>query len=391
MITDLICDLIIEYTAIFPFNFEISTLLIFMDHKIYYAPNSFQSYGDNESNAVLSFLKSTKCHPTEAESQKIVSEFEQAIGQLFGMKYGIFVNSGSSANLLACLGINLGEKDEVITPACTFPTTLSPIIFCGSKVVFVDVAPGHFVPSVDQVMQLVSPKTTAILIPDLVGDEFDFLGLRTALCKLGRSDIRLIEDACDTVRNNSQADIATISFYPSHIISSGGCGGMVLTNDQCIYNQMQSYMNKDSPWDLKAPSFCAAFGIENAKRFPQFKAARLHNFETYYQRLHDCSFYSLPENHNATWLSMCILCKNHRLEIVQELESRNIQTRLCLAGNILRQPFYAKLFPNENPEAFPNTERVFKDALLVGLHQGLSDEDVNYVCDVLLELAKKYE
>ena len=362
-----------------------------VDHKIYYSPNTFQSYGNEEMQAVLSYLKGTNCHPSKEESRTIISQFEEHICKLFGMKHGIFVNSGSSANLLACFGLNISEKDEVITPACTFPTTLSPLIFCGAKIVFVDVAPGHFVPSVEQVLNLISPKTTAILIPDLIGDEFDFSGLRSELLKIGRSDIRFIEDACDTVRENSVADIATISFYPSHIISAGGCGGMVLTNDDSIYSNMLKYMSSESAWDLSAPSYCAAFGIENAKRFPEFKAARNRNLNIYINRLKDCSFYTLPKNHTAVWLSMALICKSHRFEIIQELEARNIQTRLCLAGNILRQPFYSNLFPDEDPAAFVNTEIVFENGFLIGLHQGLSESDVNYVCDVLIELANKFQ
>ena len=87
---------------------------------------------------------------------------------------------------------------------------------------------------------------------------------------------------------------------------------------------------------------------------------------------------------------MALIVKSHRFEIVEELEKLGIQTRLCMAGNILRQPFYAHLFPNVDPEGFPVTEKVFANGILIGLHQGLSDDDIDWICDKLIELAKKY-
>jgi CDP-6-deoxy-D-xylo-4-hexulose-3-dehydrase len=107
--------------------------------------------------------------------------------------------------------------------------------------------------------------------------------------------------------------------------------------------------------------------------------------------LKNSSFYQIPKVNKGVWLSMPLICKSHRFEIVTELEKRQIQTRLCLAGNILRQPFYAQLFPDVDPAGFPNTERVFEGGLLVGLHQGLTEEDVDFVCAQLEEIAAPFQ
>jgi CDP-6-deoxy-D-xylo-4-hexulose-3-dehydrase len=212
--------------------------------------------------------------------------------------------------------------------------------------------------------------------------------LRAALADIGRSEIKLIEDACDTV-TTSIADFATISFYTSHVISAGGCGGMLLTNDEELHRRSVELMSSGA-WDLSAPSFCAVFGLANVEKFEEFAAARNRNFLHYCERLKDSGFYQVPESTNSLWLSMPLLCKSHRFEIIEELEKRQIQTRLCLAGNILRQPFYATLFPDEDPEAFPETEKVFKGGILVGLHQGISHDDVDWICDQLLEIAATF-
>ena len=351
--------------------------------KMFYSPNTFQSYGDAEIAAVEQFLRE---HPFDDASA--VKRFEDQVAGIFKMKHGIFVNSGSSANFLACLALGIGPNDEVITPACTFPTTLSPLVFLHAKVTFCDVAEARYVPSVDQVMALVKPSTTVILIPDIVGDKFDFVGLKARLREIGRSDIRTIEDACDTV-TESVSDLATISFYASHIINSGGCGGMVLTSDEALARKC--YELRDSgAWDLTAPAYCAVFGYVNALKVNEFAEARLRNYKHYCARLKDCDFYTLPAVDSAVWLSMPLICASNRFEIVEELEKRQIQTRLCLAGNILRQPFYARLYPDVDPEAFPNTERVFEGAMLIGLHQGITPDDVDWICDQLLELAVKF-
>lgn len=351
--------------------------------KIFYAPSRFQSYQDAEINAVEEWLKNNTLDDT-----KIIEQFEARMCELFKTKYGIMVNSGSSANLLACLAVGVGPGQEVITPTCTFPTTLSPIIFLGATPVFCDIYANHYVPSVEQVLACVTPKTTTVLIPDLVGDKFDFITLRKELEKIGRTDIKLIEDACDTV-TECDGDIATISFYASHVISAGGLGGMVLCSDPELAEKCKLYRNHGA-WDLRAPGFCAAFGIINASKFDAMKAARSRNLKHYIDRLKNNNFFELPANTDALWLSMPLVVKSHRFEIVEELEARGIQTRLCMAGNILRQPFYSTLFPNVDPNGFPETDKVFERGMLIGLHNGISDEDVDWVCDQLEELAAKY-
>ena len=351
--------------------------------KMYYSPNTFQSYGEAEITYVKEFLEGNSY-----DDAKIVEKFEERVSLLFHMKHGILVNSGSSANLLACLALGIGAQDEIITPACTFPTTLSPFIFLGANVVFCDIEEGHYVPSVEQIMKLVTDKTTAVMIPDLVGDKFDFDGLKSELIKINRGDIKLIEDACDTV-TKSNADFATISFYASHVINAGGCGGMTLTNDDELANKCRE-LRKCGAWDLTCPSYCAAFGLMNSQKIDYFIECRHKNLIHYCERLKCIDFYQLPKNTDAVWLSMALIVKSHRFEIVEELEKLGIQTRLCMAGNILRQPFYAHLFPNVDPEGFPVTEKVFANGILIGLHQGLSDDDIDWICDKLIELAKKY-
>src|SRR3990167_11483091 len=136
--------------------------------KIWYAPNGFEAYGDDEIKAVTECLKDGWL----AGFGKRTIEFENKVSKLFGKKYGLFVNSGSSANLLALLSLKL-KTGEVITPACTFATTVAPIIQCGLTPVFCDVELNTYVPSVKQVIEKITSETKAIMIPNLIGNKPD--------------------------------------------------------------------------------------------------------------------------------------------------------------------------------------------------------------------------
>jgi CDP-6-deoxy-D-xylo-4-hexulose-3-dehydrase len=354
-----------------------------MTSKIYYAPHTFQSFGEAEMIAVQSFLRD---HPLLENSP--IEAFEGKVAQLFGMKHGIFVNSGSSANLLSCLALGLGPNDEVITPACTFATTLSPLVLFKCKVRFCDVDARRYVPSVSQIIELITDSTTVVLMPDVVGDRFDFASLRDELRKAGREDIRLIEDSCDTVVK-SVADVVTVSFYASHIISAGGMGGMVMTNCDTLAERCRQ-LRCSGAWDFSAPAFCAVFGLVNAEKFEEWAAIRKRNFYRYCEKLKDCSFYELPSFGDCVWLSMPLICQSNRYEIVQELEAKQIQTRLCLSGNILRQPYYQNMYKDVDVEGLRQTERIFRGGILLGLHQGVTNEQIDFVCDELKKLAEKF-
>ncbi|CAF4311029.1 unnamed protein product, partial [Rotaria magnacalcarata] len=195
--------------------------------KIWYAPNKFESYGDEEIKAVENCLRNGWLAPGP-----ITEQFEHEVAIIFGKKFAVMVNSGSSGNILALLIAGLKTGDEVITPACTFATTVAPIVQLGLIPIFCDVELGSYVPSVKQVIEKVSSRTKAFFLPNLIGSKPDWQGLKNELFMLGRRDIVLIEDSCDTITNTTITDIAVTSFYSSHIITAGGGGGMVMCNEK---------------------------------------------------------------------------------------------------------------------------------------------------------------
>jgi CDP-6-deoxy-D-xylo-4-hexulose-3-dehydrase len=191
--------------------------------KIWYAPNKKEAYGDAEINAVVDCLNDGWLSGFGPRT----IEFENKVSELFGKKYGLFVNSGSSAILLGLNALNLEPGSEVITPACTFSTTLAPIIQCSLKPVFCDVQIGTYVPSPEQVCEKITEKTKIILLPNLIGSKPDWSEIRKRT-----NGIILFEDSADTITLTPETDISITSFYSSHLITACGSGGMVMFNDE---------------------------------------------------------------------------------------------------------------------------------------------------------------
>ena len=193
-------------------------------------PYALSVYDDNEIRAVVRVLKERRTNMGE-ETRK----FEEGIAKLFGKKYGVMVNSGSSANLLAIEILNLPPKAEIITPVLTFSTTIAPLLQHDIVPVFTDVLPGRYIIDIDQIEGLITPRTRAIFVPLLLGNIPDMERLQIIARK---NNLVLIEDSCDTLGatfkgkpTGTFSDITTTSFFGSHVITAGGNGGMILVNN----------------------------------------------------------------------------------------------------------------------------------------------------------------
>lgn len=374
--------------------------------KIWYAPYKFESYGEEEIKAVEESLRSGWLG---GQGPKSV-EFEKAIAKRFGKKHGVFVNSGSSACLLAIAALDLPKGSKIITPACTFATTLAPIIQLGYEPVFVDVGLTDYVADIDEIVAAITPQVKALMLPNLIGNKPDWARLKTELKLLGRQDIYLIEDSADTITETLETDVATTSFYASHVITAGGVGGMVMFNDQkhvtkCLQYRDWGRLGNDSeimddrfnhsvdgiPYDhkflysvlgyhMKASEMNAAFGLVQLDRFKKFSEIRRTNFERYLENLQGVGDLILPDDKlKPNWLAIPLQTEK-RFELLTFLENNNIQTRVTFAGNVTRHPVY-----REYLQDFENSDTIMKNGFLLGAHHGMSIEDVDYVCDKIKE------
>jgi CDP-6-deoxy-D-xylo-4-hexulose-3-dehydrase len=387
--------------------------------KIWYAANQFQAYGEDEIQAVTNCLRDGIL--VDGPKTKL---FEEKVSTYFNKKFGLFVNSGSSANLLALLSISLDypmlktEKLEVITPACTFNTTLAPIIQIGFVPIFCDVELNTFVTSLSQITEKITDKTVCIMIPNLIGNKIDWKGLREYIDEYNtknNKNIVLIEDTCDMLHDTTFSDIATTSFYASHVMTASGTGGMVLFNNEKYYkrsicgrdwgrladtnNEIVSerfnYNIEGIPYDykflygiigynFKSSEMNAAFGLVQLSKLDAIKVHRRKLFDRYISNLSKSNKYILPyDKYKTDWLALPLLiskeCKFDRYKLLTHLEDNNVQTRVCFSGNITKHPAYL-----EYKQDFENSDDIMKNSFLVGCHQGMTEDDVDYVCNLLL-------
>jgi len=190
--------------------------------KVWYAPNRFESYGEEEIKAVEECLRSGWLAGFGPRS----IEFEEKVAAFFGKKYGVFVNSGSSACLLALASLQLPKGTKVITPACTFSTTLAPIIQLGLEPVFVDVGLDDYVAQVEEVLAAVTDDVKVLMIPNLIGNKPNWKALKDGLAAMGREE-SFAMFACSsetgdewvTTQKSCQIDLITVLMAFLTIIS----------------------------------------------------------------------------------------------------------------------------------------------------------------------------
>jgi CDP-6-deoxy-D-xylo-4-hexulose-3-dehydrase len=374
--------------------------------KVWYAPNKLEAYGEEEIKAVEQCLRDGWLAGFGPRS----IEFEEKIAKEFGKKYGVFVNSGSSACLLAIAALDLPKGSKIITPALTFSTTLAPIIQLGYIPIFIDSNLTSYVPDVQDILDAVTEEVKAIMIPNLIGNKPNWKAIRDGLKEMGREDIFIIEDSADTVTYTEESDVSTTSFYASHVITAGGMGGMVMYNDEKHVKKALQYRdwgrigdnseNMDErfahdvdglPYDykflygvlgynMKCSEMSAAFGLVQLERFQTFKQKRRDNIKRYLENLKDVEELILPDDSiEPNWLAIPLQTER-RLELLNYLEEQNIQTRVTFAGNVTRHPVY-----REYLQDFENADTVMKNGFLLGAHHGMDLDDVDYVCDKIKE------
>ena len=394
-----------------------------IDKKILYAEAVF---GEEEKQAVMRSMNNKWL-----ASGPLVKEFEEKVAKLFGKKYGIAVNSGSSADLLAIQSLHLPKGAEVITPACTFSTTVSSIVHNNLVPVFIDTVIGRYTINEDLVEKAITKKTKIIFVPQLVGGICDMARLRKIANKY---NLILIDDSCDTFAPYfnkktaaSYSDLTTTSFYGSHIITALGFGGMVLVDDEKIKdkiytlrdwgrvgNDKEAFANRfnffidEIPYDakflyselgynLKMNEAAAAFGLVQLKKLDGFLKKRTYNFKKLKQFFSKYEkWFHLPyllEGAETNWLAFPLTVRKNapftRYDFLKHLESKGIQTRVLFSGNIVRHPVY-KDIKFKISGSLKNADTIMASSLLLGCHQALTDSDIQYVQRASEEFFEKY-
>lgn len=401
-----------------------------MKNKVFYGQ---AVYDKKEINAAIKVLKTQKYNLIDSTN---VKKLEAKVCQIFGKKYGLMVNSGSSANLLALHSLNLPKGSEVITPTLTFSTTVAPIYLLGLVPSFIDVEKNTFVANIKQIEKQITTKTKVIMIPNLIGNIPDWYEIKKIAKKY---KLIVIEDSADTIgfklkgqNTGKLSDIVINSFYASHIINGAGFGGIACFNDKKLYEKAKllrgwgrssavfnesekvekrfkgvklsgikydaKYIFNDFGYNFLPSEISAAFAIEQIKKLNKNINLRIKHFKILYKffRRFEKVFDVAKTNPDVktAWLAFPLIVKKNkffdRTDLQIFFEKNNIQTRTIFTGNILKQPMMKNKIYKSHPKCSVNSTAVMKGGMLLGCHQGLKLKDLKYICDKTLEFFKKY-
>ena len=395
--------------------------------KIYYGK---AVYDHKEINAVNRVLKEESLSLIDGKN---VKNLEKKISKIFGKKYGLMVNSGSSANLLALSSFNFKSGSEIITPSLTFSTTIAPIYQLNLIPHFIGVLENKFIADVNQIEKCINKKTVAIMIPNLLGNIPEWKKIYKIAKKY---NLKVIEDSADTIGykidnkvNGRHSDIVTNSFYASHIINGAGFGGIVCFNDynlykkakllrgwgrsSAIFNESENiekrfnikisgiqydrkYIFSELGYNFLPSEISAAFALEQLKKLKKNIFLRKKNFEFLKKFFGNYSkYFKLPEFHSnikTAWLAFPLVIKKNnkfnRRQLQIFFEKNKIQTRTIFTGNILKQPIMKNLKFKKHIKSELISNDVIENGILIGCHQGLQLKDLINIKKIFNKFAK---
>lgn len=379
-------------------------------------------------------------------SGRFTDEFETKLAKYLGLPYCSLVNSGSSANLLAFMTLTsplLGDRaikrgDEVITVASGFPTTVAPIIQFGAVPVFVDMTIPQYNIDCDMLEDALSDKTKAVMIAHTLGNPFDLSRVK-AFCD--KHNLWLVEDNCDALGSKyfidgewkftgSVGDIGTSSFYPPHHMTMGE-GGAVYTKSPLLNKIIRSmrdwgrdcvcpsgmdnlckhrfdkqygelpvgydhkYVYSHFGYNLKATDLQASIGVAQLEKFPEFVERRKQNFDYLKNRLKAVEDkLILPEkaeNSDPSWFGFLLTVKNgvNRDKLINHIESKNIQTRMLFAGNLIKHPCFDTIRGDYTKYRVIGdlkvTDEIMTNTFWVGVYPGMTNAMLDRMADTIIE------
>lgn len=355
-------------------------------------------YGEEEKQAVRRVLDSEWL-----SGHKETLLFERELATWWGRKFAVSCNSGSSANLIATQSLALSRGSEVITPAgAAFPTTISPMVYLGLRPHFVDIGEDLCV-NVDNVD---GSKAKALVFAHTLGNMPD---MRKVMDFASRHNLKVIEDCADAMGSEQNGkkvgtfgDLATVSFYPAHHMTTGGEGGAILTDSEDLYWKCRSIRDwgrdckclpmqrnppckdrfSNPPFDhryyytevglnFKLTEMQAAFGREQLKRLDGFIELRRRNYKILTGKDTTLS----PFAH--------IVMHPEKNRVMQELQDVGIHCRGLFTGNILEHPAFKDLECRKEP--LPVSDRIHREGFFVGLGPHLTEDDMLYIKEKLNE------
>ena len=330
------------------------------------------------------------------------------------------INSGSSANLLMVFMLKqkfgLNNGDEIIVPAVTWPTTIYPIIQNNLTPVFCDVD-NSFNLDINSIKRMISDKTKAIFLVHLLGQPANLREIMQ-LCK--EHNLILIEDCCESmgakfngINVGNFGKMGSFSLYFGHHMTTIE-GGLIVTNDVELYDLLKSarshgwvrgsnrqelyaqWDNKDFLFDMlgynfRSTNLNAAIGLVQLEKLDMFINIRLENHNYFLKRISEFGWKHQKVNFNETSsfsLALLFSNKSKRDFVLRNLILKGVESRLIVAGNLLKQP----VFNNKNIKADKTSfADVINDCgIYLPNNQFMTIEKVDYMVDTIKSILSDY-
>jgi CDP-6-deoxy-D-xylo-4-hexulose-3-dehydrase len=385
-------------------------------------------HDEREIEAVVEVLRSG---PQGLWPGRRVAAMERQVAALFGKKAGVMVNSGSSALYLAVELLGLPTGSEVVTCGLTFSTDIAPIVRAGLVPVLVDCELDTFCVDVGRVEEMITPRTGALLFPNLIGNAPDWDAIREIA---DRHQLPTIEDSCDTLGpilrdrpTGERSTMSVTSFANSHILTAGGNGGMLLLDDDEARDRAlmlrrwgrrsevqffgtrkgernfwedvdgirydNQFIFDELAWNFEPSEMGAAFGLEQLKKLDANLARRRRTFDAYTDFFagHRDRFH-LPRQRSdlqTAWLGYPLIISEtagfQRPDLQLFLDGRGIDTRTIWTGNVARQPMLRERSVVLPPGGLPQADVVMERGVLLPLSHAIDDATLDYVLTTLTE------
>lgn len=369
-------------------------------------------------NVLIDFLKNNNIFT----QNKNVRKFERKWSEWLGVKYSVFVNSGSSANFITMAALaELYGRGEIIVPPITWSSDISSILLAGHKPVFVDINKENLAMNDRAIMDKITPDTKAVFLTHVLG----FNALSDYLIEeLEKRNIVLIEDVCEShgatfhgKKCGTFGLVSNFSFYFAHHMSTIE-GGMICTNDKKIYEyarmfrshgmlrestdeELKQQLYEEYPelnpefiftvpgFNMRSTELNAVIGLSQLKRLDDNNKKRCENFKYFLENLDSEKYYTDFDLAGSVNYAFVLVLRKPNDDLFQRVCNRLREEKVEFrrgtsgGGNQLRQPYLRKRFPELNPEAFENAEYIHFYGMYIGNYPTLEKDKILKLCTIL--------
>ena len=366
-------------------------------------PYGHQWIDEKDIKEVVKVLKSDRV----TQGPK-VEEFEKAVAEYCGVKYGVAVSSGTAALQAAYEIAGIKQGDEVVTTPMTFAATAYTLMQLGGKPVFVDIRDDTLNIDPKFIEGQINSKTKAIAPVDFAGHPCDY----DEIIRIARKhNLLIIEDAAHALgseykgkRIGAFADLTTLSFHPVKTITTGE-GGMVLTNNKDFYEKLKIFRShgaikkpekggwyyeiENPSYNFRITDFQCALGLSQLKKIGKFIKRRREIAKIYNRSFKNIKEIITPTEKDyvkSAWHIYPLQVKLNRKKIFEALKREGLGVQVHYLP-IHLQPFYQKKY-GSRPEDFPVARRYYERAITLPLFPKMTDGEVRYVVETVKKIIK---